>query len=981
MEINISKNSLSNRRLFLSDKKPLIDFSAEGVLSSAEALNGITELSIETLKPDIVSEGKAALRITASETAGKKAHDISFRCTFPVAVDMSASPMLYFTFSAYDGDRDSRYFANVAENMYFVEKPDPLLVSESYISVTLHTSAGDFERTVQMTNYGFNRIYANFAGCELSSVTSADFRYIVNEDAPGWQGVCKLDTVYSAMAVDLTFKGKGLERLFTAKNGKVKHDNDILSYRFGEDSSLTLPDLTDAENTVCDAFLPIKNTVVMAISATCDCMPLKVEFKTDEENFFSDEKSKIFMLNGLNKIRTVYFNFSDNKKAVGRLTGLRISPIGIAGRELSIYKVAFEQEHIIRRSSGRFVEILTDGDKVYASFKVTPEYAGKTVEIYRVYPQLIHDSTENNTPVASGIATGETQTLVFPNTDGKISLISSQFMGVVRDGDECVYFESRELISNWFDFCGGNPYAFDLPENEFIVTDEKYGALGDGFHDDTKAIQRAIDVASASGGGKVTVPGNGSAYGKRYIVTNLVLRSNVELHICGNAILWQADDLSMYDRLPRFGHNVSMTGINWPANHTCGNYPLIYAFREQNIKLTGPGTIRMCDTESRSEDGLFSFIGDNVCIGCCDRLHVTPVGIIECENIEVSNIKIIRSSATYLNLNENERGFFGNIFMDESKCTGADGMWPLGSNGMKFTRIMLNNNDDGICMSSNYNDPRDVLWNFAYPGTDRGTHNIELSHSYFNCHTFTASAVSFCTWGTDGPELELQEVSDIHIFDTSLEGRVSVGGWTDNPYFGICPFNGSETDDFSPVKNVRIHNCDLRSPLGLNTLRITNFENDFGFNSPSDFEYGNFTRREAERLPYWTTGLANWSYTTKAAVRQINLLGVNCAMIKPIRGKVCDLYQGLYLEKGKHVMSFDYKGTGFFDAFVRNVNDEVLETKEYYAEKASYIKGTEFKTDTFEFTVSESGLYRIGLSADFDKANIVYATNFKMDQK
>ncbi len=978
MDINISKNSLSNRRLFLCDKTPLIDFSAADTLSCIKAINGIESISLEELKPDIVSEGKTALRITVNETDGKKAHDISFSCILPEPVNMSTAPMLYFTFSSYDGDRDSQYFANVAENMYFVEKPDPLLVSESYISVTLHTSAGDFERTVQLTNYGFNRIYANFSGCELTSVSSIDFRYIVNEEAPGWQGVCKLDTVYSALAVDLTFKGKGLDRLCITKQGEVKHENDILSYRFGENSSLTLPDLTNAKNTICDAFLPVKNTVVMAMSATCDCLPLKIEFKTDEENFFSDDKSKIFMLNGLNKIRTVYFNFSDNTKAVGQLTGLRISPIGIANQEISIYKIAFEQEHIIRSSSGRFAEILTDGKKVYASFKVSPEYVGKTVEIYRVYPQLINDSIENNTPLASGVATGETQTLEFPNTDGKISLISSQFMGVVRDGDECVYFEKRELIENWFDFCGGNPYAFRLPDNEFIVTDESFGALGDGFHDDTKAIQHAIDEA-AKVGGRVVIPGNSSPYGKRYIVTNLVLRSNVDLHICANAILWQADDMSMYERLPRFGHNVSMTGVNWPANHTCGNYPMIYAFREQNIKITGKGTIRMCDTESQSTDGLFSFIGDNVCIGCCDRLHVTPVGIIECENIEISDIKIIRSSATYLNLNENKCGFFGNIFMDESKCTGADGMWPLGSRGMKFTRIMLNNNDDGICLSSNYNDPRDVLWNFAYPGTDRGTHEIELSHSYFNCHTFTASAVSFCTWGTDGPELELQEVSDIHIFDTSLEGRVSVGGWTDNPYFGMCPFNGSETDDFSPVKNVRIHDCDLRSPLGLNTLRITNFDNDFGFNSPSDFEYGNFTRREPERLPYWTTGLSNWSYTTKAAVKQINLYGVNCAMIKPIQGAVSDLYQGLHLEKGTHKMTFAYKGTGYFDAFVRTSKGEIICKKQFYAEKASFIKGTEFKTDSFEFTVEESGLYHIGLETYFDKTNVVYATDFKMD--
>lgn len=96
-----------------------------------------------------------------------------------------------------------------------------------------------------------------------------------------------------------------------------------------------------------------------------------------------------------------------------------------------------------------------------------------------------------------------------------------------------------------------------------------------------------------------------------------------------------------------------------------------------------------------------------------------------------------------MNLNSCRNGFVGNVFMDEAKCTVADGMWPSGSGGIKFTRILLNTNDDGICLSSNYNDPCDVLWVFAYPGTERGTHNIELSHSSFNCYTFTEAPFHF----------------------------------------------------------------------------------------------------------------------------------------------------------------------------------------------------------------------------------------------
>ena len=123
-------------------------------------------------------------------------------------------------------------------------------------------------------------------------------------------------------------------------------------------------------------------------------------------------------------------------------------------------------------------------------------------------------------------------------------------------------------------------------------------------------FKAALDDCSAAGGGQVLLPAADtpdcdSGYGRRYLVTNLRLHSNTDLHIPAGAVLWQSDDPAHYRILPRFGHNVSMTGVNLPANHSSGNYPLIYAYRERNVRITGGGIIRMCDTESRSRDGVF----------------------------------------------------------------------------------------------------------------------------------------------------------------------------------------------------------------------------------------------------------------------------------------------------------------------------------------------------------------------------------------
>ena len=1006
MNITVSKNSLSNRRLYLKNRRALVNFSEVGQLDRVTLGQNLCEKSIEALQPDLVSVGAHALRLKAADTDGHHPREMSFTYTAPTPFCLSDAPMLTFAFSAYDGDRDSQYFSDVAENKYFVERPDPLLVSYSYITVTLMGGGHEASRTVQLTNYGFNRIYANFAGEPVvSSVESIRFDYLIDEEVPQWQRVIKLDTVEAAMSVDFTFKGKGMEVLFEAENGTVIHENDTVTYAFAGESSLTLPDLTDGKNTVCDVFLPIKNTLVLRTAASVPALSLTVQFKTDTENFFSADKQKTFALNGLDTPRTVYLNLSDCDKTAGRLTGIRLIPHADTAEPvtLRLWKVAFEQEKPITASAGRFTSCVADtkAETIAFTCEVDPAYMGHELAIYDVFPSDIHPDLGKLECIARARIESATVTLTAPLMRGNVTRIASQFLGAVLppDCDGCAGeawtpLAERTVIENWKDICGENPYAFDLPEYTVSVLD--FGAKGDGYTDDTDAIQAAIDHVNAAGGGTVVIPGGVNLHGgmdmsRRYIVTNLYLRSFVELNIETGAILWQADDISYYKVLPRFGHNVSMTGVNWPANHTSGNMPLLYAFREERFRLTGGGTIRMCDTESASEDGYFRFIGDNVCIGCCDRMHVCPIGIVECDTFEVSSLTVIRSSGVYMSLPRNYHGYVANMLMDEAKCTGADGMWPCSSEGIRFTRILLNTNDDGICLSANYNDPRDMLWCFTYPGTERSTRDVELSHSRFNCYVFTASAISFCVWGTDTPDLERAEVRDIHIFDTSLEGRVSIGGWTDNPYYGVFPFDNSETDDFSPVKDVRIHNCELRSPLGLGSLRILNLENDLGIKSPSQFERGDFLRRPAERNPDWRLGLSGWSYTTREAVDQIILYGEACAVLTPVRGKVSDLWQGLYLTAGTHTMSFKYKAGGTFKAFVRRAEDltrptgaaptlTTIHEESFTSLPGGYLPGCDWQVASVTFSVPEDGLYRLGIEGDLHHTIAVYATDFSLDE-
>ena len=94
----------------------------------------------------------------------------------------------------------------------------------------------------------------------------------------------------------------------------------------------------------------------------------------------------------------------------------------------------------------------------------------------------------------------------------------------------------------------------------------KFGATGDGKTLDTAAIQRAIDAAAASGSqAQVLLRGN-----RKYLVSTLVLKSNIDFHLAGDAELL-----------------VSTSQSDYPA----GSEGVITAHGAEGLKITGTGNI------------------------------------------------------------------------------------------------------------------------------------------------------------------------------------------------------------------------------------------------------------------------------------------------------------------------------------------------------------------------------------------------------
>lgn len=113
-----------------------------------------------------------------------------------------------------------------------------------------------------------------------------------------------------------------------------------------------------------------------------------------------------------------------------------------------------------------------------------------------------------------------------------------------------------------------------FPARDFKITD--FGAHPDAGTDNTEAIRKAIAACHDSGGGRVVVPRGVFQTGAIH------LKSNVNLHLEEGATLKFSADPAKY--LP-----VVFTRFEGTE---CLNYsPLIYAFEQENIAVTGRGVL------------------------------------------------------------------------------------------------------------------------------------------------------------------------------------------------------------------------------------------------------------------------------------------------------------------------------------------------------------------------------------------------------
>lgn len=207
---------------------------------------------------------------------------------------------------------------------------------------------------------------------------------------------------------------------------------------------------------------------------------------------------------------------------------------------------------------------------------------------------------------------------------------------------------AERAIRGWddYDYVLSRIQAPTFPAKDFPITD--FGAQPGGF-DNTGAIAQAIAACHAAGGGRVVVPAG------EWHTTAIELKSNVNLHVAKGATLrW----IFAPEKYP-------IVFTRWEGVELMNISPFIYAFEQENIAITGEGTLDggadwdnwwswnkkepgKVTKQKAARDRLIQMGETNVPVaqrvfGPADHLRPNFIQPYRCKNILIEGVRIIRS--------------------------------------------------------------------------------------------------------------------------------------------------------------------------------------------------------------------------------------------------------------------------------------------------------------------------------------------------
>ncbi len=191
-----------------------------------------------------------------------------------------------------------------------------------------------------------------------------------------------------------------------------------------------------------------------------------------------------------------------------------------------------------------------------------------------------------------------------------------------------------------------------------------FGAKGDGTTLDTKAIQTAVDVAAAKGGGTVLIPAG------KFLTGPFTLASGIDFHLETGAVILIDNDRTRYPVVnKRYQDTITVTGAH-------------------DLKITGAGTI---DGQGRAWWDSFRTNRDMP-----HRPYL--IKFTDCTNVTVTGVKLMNSPMFHLVL-QNCTGVIirGITIQSPENAPNTDGIDPSGWNFV-ISDCHIDTGDDNIAI-------------------------------------------------------------------------------------------------------------------------------------------------------------------------------------------------------------------------------------------------------------------------------------------